>query len=173
MEVILMKNRLLIIFATITIIGINAQEPTDAARKIDGILKKMGVTDTAGRREHYIEVSPDARFLTTYNTNHQHIGYEPISARIRELLNKKETTKTEQEEETFFCYSLGTKYQADTLPNATKTNIVLRIENIIFIGIASSAFFCSILCLPENKLRASAGIRFIMHGLRSQHFQIY
>lgn len=124
-------------------IGVNAaQPPTDATKKINDILNKMGIQDFANGREQYVEVSPDAQHINTYNTNHQCIDNLPISARMREILNKNNTTQAEQEEAIFFCYHFGTKFK-----NADKVEKEFRTKNIILKSIFSGTSFATSMLL--------------------------
>jgi len=116
-----MLKKLFSLLALTIFIGANAVEPpftainplpTDAAKKINSILSKMGAIKSTSPTGCYTEISPDAQNVNTYNANHECTNSQPISARIKNILSeldeKNEQKKTEAE---FFCYRLGTRLE--------------------------------------------------------------
>ncbi len=77
----------------------------------------MGVIATAESKQQYIEVSPNAGSIDIYDANHQCTDSKPISARLREMLGKKNLDKAEQEKATFFGYRLATELKMKQTPN--------------------------------------------------------
>lgn len=110
-------------------IGINTQPSTDAARKINGILNKMGVTTTAESKQQYIEVTPDARSIDTYNANHECIDSKKISPHIKNILNNKNLDGAGQEEATFAGYRLGTKLKMEQTPKKWVKTMKFNLHN--------------------------------------------
>ena len=140
-----MLKKLPLLLTLIIFIGINTEPPTDAATKINNILSKMGVINTISPTGCYTEVSPDALYINTYDVNHELTKNQSISARIREVLNKRDATKAEKEEAMFFCYHFGTKFK-----NAEKTKNELRIKNIMLKSTSSASWFSTCFLVVSN-----------------------